>query len=356
MSKEINLDEGTKEFFDLLKLRLDKIMKNYKDLEKKIELYNNCCNYDDKKNICLFHHEKMEKLLSAEKGRKKFTELLKEVFEKDFFNYSENKSPELNNKNISIKGMFDLIFNKIVGFYNGKLIEIPKDYDDFIIQIRNIIDLVNSNLITESEISNLSQALFTIENHIANKYANLWNLALSSKITIIKLEEILRLYNSNKIIEIEGEKELIFLLNNNFEYEITHENEKITNKDIGFGDLLKSFIDDYNEFQKVKSSKMLLDNLLKKLKGKNASEAESKIDSVSKNMIKKFTQNKLDEQSLIIFEYLLDKEADNSWNQDSYEYYKAINELAMDCTSYMHKNKIYSDSALASKIVGNFNF
>ena len=355
MNKEIKLDEGIKEFFELLKYKFNEIRKIYSNFQKLLELYNSCCNYDSKRDLYVCSQEKIEKLLSTKNGTKTFTKLLMEVFGYDFFNYSEEEMLKLKEKNVATKQVLPLIFEGGIGFFKGKLIEIPKNYDDFTMQIKNIIDLLNDNSISEKERESISKPFITIENIIANRYKELMDSISMQNIVISGLQEIIKSYDKNQVIKTNNDDKLAALLNRNFEYEITHNDEKITNEDIGFGELLKSIINDYNDYQKVKSSKMLLDNLLKKLKGKNASEAESKIDSVSKNMIRKFTQNKLDEQSLIIFEYLLDKESENSWNQDSYEYYKAINELAMDCTSYMHKNKIYSDSVLASKIVGNYS-
>lgn len=355
MNKEIKLDEGSKEFFELLKHKFNEVRKNYNNFQKLLELYNICCNYDSKRDLYICSQERIEKLLSTKNGTKTFTKLLMEVFGYDFFNYSEEEMLKLKEKNIATKEALPIIFEGGIGFFNGKLIEIPKNYDDFTTQIKNIIDLLNDNSISEKERESLSKPFITIENIIANRYKELVDSISMQNIVINGLQEIIKSYDKNEIIKPSADGRLTSLLNGNFEYEITHDDEKITNKDIGFGELLNGFIDDYNDYQKVRFSKKLLDNLIKKLKGKNINEAENKIDSVSKNMIKKLSQSNLDKQILIIFEYLLDLEANNSWHQDSYEYYKAINELAMDCTSYMHKNKIYSDSVLASKIVGNYS-
>ena len=46
---------------------------------------------------------------------------------------------------------------------------------------------------------------------------------------------------------------------------------------------------------------------------------------------------------MIILNYLLEKECDNAFNGDSYEYYKAVNFLSLDCTMQLRKRKIYID-------------
>ena len=72
-----------------------------------------------------------------------------------------------------------------------------------------------------------------------------------------KLDEVFNLYNKKKQIKINDDINLLIsILDKNIEYTVTHNGDAITNKELGFGEVLKYFILEHNDL------------LLKKGKGK----------------------------------------------------------------------------------------
>ena len=122
-----------------------------------------------------------------------------------------------------------------------------------------------------------------------------------------------------------------------------------------YGNLVLRFVNHYNDIIIVNNARSYSTELVKKLKGVNEDDAEKKLDSVSKVMLRKLDKHKDNELFLIILEYLLDEEGKKAWEGNSYEYYCAINGLSMDCSSYMYDKGIYSDANRAKEELAKVN-
>ncbi len=153
---------------------------------------------------------------------------------------------------------------------------------------------------------------------------------------------------TGSLIKLDDQERLIKELNEN----IILENKDI--KDL-YGNLVLRFVNHYNDLIIVNKARSYSTELVKKLKGTNEDDAEKKLDSVSKVMLRKLDKHKDNELFLIILEYLLDEEGKKAWEGNSYEYYCAINGLSMDCSSYMYDKGIYSDANRAKEELAKVN-
>ncbi len=345
---KVEKDESIKMFFKLLEEKLkDLKVMNY-NFKNVYELYNNCCTCDSKTGKYYCYEEKIANMLKTKKGCDMFISLLKEVFGPNFFTNSKEELEALKKKNVATKEMLPKIFS-FVGFINGKMINIPNSYEEFGTEFSKLISLSYDPGLSDSDKVKVMNTIITIENIIATRYKECYDSYHLQLDTIKILSDIINLYSKNKPILIENEERLIDILNNNISYEVKSSDKIVTNEDALFGDLFKLFKDEYNEYIKVRKVFALFTSVIKQLRGKDLSLAEKKLDQVSKAMLKKASDFTSDE--LVLLEYLLDSEAQDAWNMDSYEYYKAANCLSIDCTSYMHDNKIYKDEEYLNNIV-----
>ncbi len=173
------------------------------------------------------------------------------------------------------------------------------------------------------------------------------------------LTNVLNAYNSKNNVTIKDIDGFKKALNENvfLEYE---------DADILYGDLLLDFINnkinkksnkkeiDINVDKSLKSNynkaKKFMKKLVLKLKQNGVDNAKDMLYDVKMLLDRKINKNEA-ETFYQILDYLLEKEADESYYNDSYNYYWAINNLSAACTIGLYERKIYVDSEKTKEII-----
>lgn len=298
-----NEDNSSKEFFMLLKEKLSEIKVINHHFEKIYDLYNTCCSYNSKADTYLCYQEKIENLLKNKKGKKDFKNLLMEVLGPHFFDYSKEDEKNLQKQNIATSLMLPKIFEGAIGF-KYKNIEIPKNYDEFVEQIENIIEILNNDSISDDEKRKYANPLVVVENIIASRYKEFLDSYNNQKFVIKKLDEVFNLYNKKKQIKINDDINLLIsILDKNIEYTVTHNGDAITNKELGFGEVLKYFILEHNDLLLKKEKEKQLN---KRINSYYKDLTKTPIDVMKKEQFPSY----IDADALELYEGLVKKVGD----------------------------------------------
>lgn len=333
-------DYSAKEFFELLKDKLSEIKIINHHFESTYDLYNTCCSYNSKTDTYLCYQAKIENLLNNKKGKKDFKKLLMEVLGPRFFDYSKEEQENLQKQNIATSKMLPEIFEGAIGF-KYKNIEVPKNYDEFVVQIENIIEILNNDSISDNEKQKYANPLVIIENIIASRYKEFINSYDNQKLVINRLNEIFDLYNKKKEINIDDNVKLLAqILNENIEYTITHNDSVITNKDVGFGEVTLSVIEDYNKELKEKSKEKELN---KKINSYYKDLVKTPVEVMKNEQFPPYSDNDVEK----LYEGLINKISDASLKNE-----ELCTLLTLTQVMYCHYfgSKYYKDSEEKTKI------
>lgn len=245
MKNNLKKDFSSDRFFEILKEQLLNIKKINYQLKDTYNLYNTCCSYDKATNTYVCSIPKISNLLKNKKGKKDFKNLLIQVFGPSFFSYSKEEVVEMKKKGIATYANLEQVFNGATGFINGKLIKIPTNYDEFTDVIEDLIFLSDNNHLNAYK--NGANTLLVLKTIIEKRYQDFKNAYDNEAFCIKHITNILNLYKNEKEIKINDD--VVFLskiLNENVSYEIMFDDELITNKDLGFGEVLIEMINNYN--------------------------------------------------------------------------------------------------------------
>lgn len=279
-------DYNVKEFFEFLDKKKIEVKLLISKLEKKKKMFDICCGLEEVYNpnnntiepYFYCYKDKMKKVLMTKKGKEEIILLLKNIFGYKFFDFTDEEIKKLEDKGMFTKNKLGEVFNGVIGLKDGKIINLPKTWEELVELLEFIINKIDDNKTLDKDRNNYLKSLVTIENLIAANYKDLMNLLYAENKLLENIMNVCQSYKNKKIIEVKNIDEFKELLNKGMMEEKTDENGKKHYEEVGFGDLTLKFIELYNDeinrVNTIKNREIEVNKAFKKLKGKTLEELE----------------------------------------------------------------------------------
>lgn len=307
------------EYYEIIKIELKKLNLIGQDLNQKNMFFSKCCTV--KNDIVTLGFPKIQEILNDVRGKENLKKVLECVFGSDFFDdLTKEKQEESKKKNIFTK--YDLDEDDFLGKVYGNRYNLefkrPTSWDDMIIFLSNVFEVINNNFISDASKVTYRRVAFVFNRLIESTYAN--NLAESRETNFVSnnYNEFLSAIDEKRMVNID-EKTYPLIKNilnkDSRKFELL---EDPKDKKIGFGDAFVMFCELYNnELEKVQ--KTISDN-------KTQSKIETKVNKYYKR-IKNMSFNKLENKNFpkynnenyvqiikgIIDRFLKDLNEDEKW-------------------------------------------
>ncbi len=253
MEEKLLRDYTVKEFFQFLGKKRLEVISLIDKFKKKQILFEKCCYL--KNGIFCSDNKLMKEMLDEKEkfsgnGTKYFIEILKETFGPDFFSFSEEEMKSLSEEGLFTRDKLDKIFGDVVGRHYGHDITIPSSWEEMALLIRKLINVVNvdSKIVVKNNAENFYTSLTTIQQLIAERYRDIYQLVYAENILLDNIEDVLNKYKNKKVIDttvINPSFEEMF--NNGFMDEKKDEDGNVRLRNVGFGTLTIEKINDYNK-------------------------------------------------------------------------------------------------------------
>ena len=261
-------DFTTDDYFKFINLKKIEIEKFNKKLSELVDLFKNCCTYNEKGNTYLCYKDKFANLMNTNKGKEKIIKILKEVLGNNFFILNGEELEKYKTLGMFTKESLGVIFDDVIGSMYGISIKMPTNYDELFDTIHDILVIVQNPLIPTSKKENFIHSFVTIENLVASKFEEIYKAFCYQKYFIERFNELYQKYNKKESIN-KLDADLVALLNSAIQEKVTDDNGIVTFNEISFGDLSNEFIERYNLELKEKEDKKQINKYFKKLRNKS---------------------------------------------------------------------------------------
>lgn len=286
MKEKMLKDYTVKEFFEFLNKKKAEVKILISSLEKKKNMFDICCGtekvYNPRNNTIepyfYCYKDRIKKVLETKNGKEKMIFLLKNIFGYKFFDFTSDEMKSLEEKGMFTRNKLGEIFGGVIGIRDGKIINLPKTWEELINLLDLIIEKVDDKTISTQDKNNYLHSLVTIENLVAANYKDLMSLLYAEEQLLKNIDDVCQKYKVKKIIKMDNPDEFKELLNHGMMEEKMDENGNKRYEEVGFGDLTIKFIETYNgEINRVnnlKNREIEVNRAFKKLKSKNLDDLE----------------------------------------------------------------------------------
>ena len=204
--------------------------------------------------------------------------LLKSIFGYKFFDFTLDEMKALEEKGMFTRNKLGEIFKDVVGIKDGKVVNLPKTWEELVDLLSFIIEKIDDKTTTNQDRNRYLHSLVTIENLVAANYKDLMSLLYAEEQLLKNIDDVCQKYKAKKIIKMDNPDEFKELLNHGMMKEKIDENGNKRYEEVGFGDLTIKFIETYNgEINRVnnlKNREIEVNRAFKKLKSKNLDDLE----------------------------------------------------------------------------------
>ena len=225
-----------------------------------------------------FKREAKSNILEAKNGKKEMISLLKSIFGYKFFDFTLDEMNDLEEKGMFTRNKLGEIFKDVVGIKDGKVVNLPKTWEELVDLLSFIIEKIDDKTTTNQDRNGYLHSLVTIENLVAANYKDLMSLLYAEEQLLKNIDDVCQKYKAKKIIKMDNPDEFKELLNHGMMKEKIDENGNKRYEEVGFGDLTIKFIETYNgEINRVnnlKNREIEVNRAFKKLKSKNLDDLE----------------------------------------------------------------------------------
>ena len=282
MLKDYNVKEFF-EFFDKKRLEIKLIISN---VEKKKKMFDICCGVEKVHNpinntiepYFYCYKDKIQKTIEFKNGKEEMILLFKNIFGYKFFDFTIDEMRNLEEKGMFTRNGLKKIFEDVIGIKDGKVINLPKSWEELIDLLGFIIKKIDDKTTSEQDRNGYLHSLVTIENLVAANYKDLMSLLYAEEQLLKNVNEVCEKYKSKKIITVENIDEVRELLNHGMMEEQKGENGNKHYREVGFGDLTIRFIELYNDeinrVNNLKNREVEINRAFKKLKSKSLDKLE----------------------------------------------------------------------------------
>ena len=255
---------STKEFFELLSQKKTEIKHQNDIYNSYIRILKQFCGKKNGYYLC--YQEKMNNYLKNKEGEEKLKRLLKLSLGPELFNHTDLENKFLDEKGILTKN--DII-NILKPSINKGYIKEPNSYTELV----DAITLLGKKVKYENDIY---PVLDRFDGFFTSTYKELEDNYYKNETIICTIDDILKLYNAKKEIDLDKISKLTPYFNDNSVCVKINDDGSKEELNANFGDLLISYITNYNNEVLSKKKKNIIksksDSYFKKLKKKDKSE------------------------------------------------------------------------------------
>ena len=209
MEEKMLKDYTIKEFFEFFNQRSFEVKRMVDSLNEQKKLYSSCCatkvvfnpvSKAEERQYCCYK-EKIKKALNTKNGRENILNVLKDVFGFKFYDFSEEELQHLEQKGAFTRNGLVKIVGSVVGNKYGYEIYIPKNWEELLKLIDDLISLVDLANVDYEDRKKYTIVLTTFINLIATAYKEICLLIESEQKLYSNMCEIYKLYKNKKPID-----------------------------------------------------------------------------------------------------------------------------------------------------------
>lgn len=211
MEEKMLKDYTVKEFFNFLSEKKVEVKIIISNLEKKKKMFEICCGtekvYNPRNNTIepyfYCYKDKIKKVLETKNGKEGMISLLKSIFGYKFFDFTLDEMNDLEEKGMFTRNKLGEIFKDVVGIKDGKVVNLPKTWEELVDLLSFIIEKIDDKTTTNQDRNRYLHSLVTIENLIAANYKDLMSLLYAEEQLLKNIDD------SRKKIIIDKNKDIV---------------------------------------------------------------------------------------------------------------------------------------------------
>lgn len=278
MEEKMLKDYTIKEFFEFFNQRSFEVKRMVDSLNEQKKLYSSCCatkvvfnpvSKAEERQYCCYK-KKIKKALNTKNGRENILNVLKDVFGFKFYDFSEEELQYLEQKGAFTRNGLVKIVGSVVGNKYGYEIYIPKNWEELLKLIDDLISLVDLANVDYEDRKKYTIVLTTFINLIATAYKEICLLIESEQKLYSNMCEIYKLYKNKKPIDtVEKIPDFKDELNAKIKNVEKNKDGSKSFENIYFGDITESFINahnaEVNNINKDKEIKAIINKFYKEI-------------------------------------------------------------------------------------------
>lgn len=278
MKDKMLKDYTIKEFFEFFNQRSFEVKRMVDSLNEQKKLYSSCCatkvvfnpvSKAEERQYCCYK-EKIKKALNTKNGRENILNVLKDVFGFKFYDFSEEELQHLEQKGAFTRNGLVKIVGSVVGNKYGYEIYIPKNWEELLKLIDDLISLVDLANVDYEDRKKYTIVLTTFINLIATAYKEICLLIESEQKLYSNMCGIYKLYKNKKPIDtVEKIPDFKDELNAKIKNVEKNKDGSKSFENIYFGDITESFINahnaEVNNINKDKEIKAIINKFYKEI-------------------------------------------------------------------------------------------
>ena len=159
------------------------------------------------------YKDKIKKVLETKNGKEEMISLLKSIFGYKFFDFTLDEMKDLEEKGMFTRNKLGEIFKDVVGIRDGKVVNLPKTWEELVDLLSFIIEKIDDKTTTNQDRNGYLHSLVTIENLVAANYKDLMSLLYAEEQLLKSIDDVCQKYKAKKIIKMDNPDEFKELLN-----------------------------------------------------------------------------------------------------------------------------------------------
>ena len=134
--------------------------------------------------------------------------LLKSIFGYKFFDFTLDEMKALEEKGMFTRNKLGEIFKDVVGIKDGKVVNLPKTWEELVDLLSFIIEKIDDKTTTNQDRNRYLHSLVTIENLVAANYKDLMSLLYAEEQLLKNIDDVCQKYKAKKIIKMDNPQTL----------------------------------------------------------------------------------------------------------------------------------------------------